>query len=58
MNKKVIYALLLIALTVIVAIASGRGSTDIWLVRTISVARVYAYLAFAAVGIVIGLLLK
>ena len=60
MNKKLIIALLLFALTVVVLLFSGlKPKVDINLLLTsISVFQSVAFLGFTLVGVVIGILLK
>lgn len=60
MNKKLIIALLLFALTVVVLLFSGlKPKVDVNLLLTsISVFKSVAFLGFTLVGVVIGILLK
>ncbi|MBU0677700.1 MAG: hypothetical protein KJ626_06255 [Verrucomicrobia bacterium] len=59
MNKRLLYALILIGLSVVVLLFN-RGSVDVNLVLTTikSVKTSLAFLGFMAVGVVIGTLLK
>lgn len=58
MNKKVLYALLIIALLVIVLIFN-RGRVDInLLVGDVSPLKSMAFLTFTGIGVAIGFLLK
>jgi len=58
MNKKVLYALLIIALLVIVLIFN-RGTVNInLLVGDVSPLKSLAFLAFTGIGVAIGFLLK
>ena len=58
MNKKIIYALVLIALTVVVLLLNRQG-VDIKLFFTrLSMPASFAYLTFTGIGVIIGVLLK
>jgi hypothetical protein len=58
MNKKVLYALLIIALLVIVLIFN-RGTVNInLLVDDVTPLKSLAFLAFTGIGVAIGVLLK
>ena len=58
MSKKMIWALVMLALVVIVVVLN-RGNTDVYLLfDTISGMKSLVYLAFTGWGLVIGLLLK
>ncbi len=58
MNKKMIWALVMLALVVIVVVIN-RGSTEVDLLfTTVSGMKSFVYLAFTGWGVVIGLLLK
>jgi uncharacterized integral membrane protein len=60
MNKKMIFALVLFALTVVVLLFSGltpRVSIDL-IVTSFSVYKSVAFLGFTLMGVIIGLLLK
>jgi len=59
MTKKLLWALVLIGLTVIVLLMNGRGSASVnLLVADVSAARSLVYLGFTAIGVAIGVLLK
>jgi len=58
MSKKLLYALIIIALSVIVLIFN-RGHVEIdLLVATITVLKSIAFLIFIGIGVLIGILLK
>ena len=58
MNKNTIYALILIALLVILFVLN-RGRVDVnFIVVKFSVLKSLAFLAFTAMGVLIGVLLK
>jgi uncharacterized integral membrane protein len=58
MNKKILYALLLITVMVIILIVN-RGDVKVDLVvMSISALKSIVFLSFIAVGVVIGVLLK
>jgi uncharacterized integral membrane protein len=58
MKKQSIYALILIALLMVVFIVN-RGKTDVnLLVTQVSALKSLVFLGFTAVGVVIGILLK
>lgn len=58
MSKKVLYALLLIAFTVIILVVN-RGSVNLnLLVFEWKTMESFAFLAFTAIGVAIGVLLK
>lgn len=58
MNKRVMWALVLIALSVIVLIFNSQNVTVDILLKRISATGSLVYLFFIGVGVVIGLLLK
>ncbi len=59
MSKKLIWALLLIGLTVVVLIFNTDKKASVDLINySITYSRAVIYLGFTAVGVVIGLLLK
>ena len=59
MTKKLLWALVLIGLTVIVLLMNGRGSASVnLLVADVSAARSLVYLGFTAIGVASGVLLK
>lgn len=59
MNKKVLYALLLIAVTVIILILNTGGRVGVSLhFFDISAAKSIIFLFFIVIGVTIGLLLK
>ncbi|MFC1498097.1 hypothetical protein ACFLS1_06475 [Verrucomicrobiota bacterium] len=59
MNKRLLYALILIALSVIILIFNTRGRVDINLILgTIEPIRAIAFLIFIGIGVLIGVLLK
>jgi hypothetical protein len=58
MSKTVVYALILIALSVIVLIFSHKQVEVDLIVTTIRATGSLVYLAFIALGVVIGILLK
>lgn len=58
MSKKLISALLLIAITVIVLLLN-RGSVGInFIIADVSMQKALAFLMFTAIGVAIGVLLK
>ena len=58
MTRKLLIALILIGLTVVV-IVMNRGSVDVNLIVTsVNGIKSLVFLAFAAIGVVIGVLLK
>jgi uncharacterized integral membrane protein len=58
MNKRLLYALLLIGLMVILLVLN-KGHVNVNLVvTTVRMSAAFAYLGFAALGIAIGILLK
>ncbi len=58
MSKKMIWALVMLALVVVVVVLN-RGNTDVYMLfDTISGMKSLVYLGFTAWGVVIGLLLK
>jgi hypothetical protein len=59
MNKKLLWTLLVIALTVIVLLLNmgGRATIDLY-VTELRMRTAFAYLSFTAVGVLIGVLLK
>ncbi len=59
MSKKLIWALLLIGVTVVLLIVNTNGNASVDVVfNTVTQPRSVIYLAFTAVGVIIGLLLK
>lgn len=60
MSKRLLWALLLIAVSVIILILNSRGSVDITILPkvTVDAVRSIAFLFFISVGVTIGLLLK
>ncbi|HIE10797.1 MAG TPA: hypothetical protein EYP62_04230 [Kiritimatiellae bacterium] len=59
MRKSLLWALLLIALVVLILIRNSGGSIRLSLILTsVKVSLPLALLAFAAVGVVIGILLR
>lgn len=58
MSRNVMYALFLIALTVIVLVINREGVSVDLIVTKIPTRESFAYLGFTAVGVVIGVLLK
>ncbi len=59
MSKRLIWALVLIGLTVVVLLFNTDGKVSVELVNyTIRYSRAVVYLGFTVVGVVIGLLLK
>ena len=60
MSKRLLWALLLIALSVIVLILNTRGSVDIYILPKVAIATLksIAFLVFIAIGVTIGVLLK
>ena len=58
MNKRVMWALVIIALSVIVLIFNRRDITVNFLVTKVSAIASLVYLFFIGVGVAIGLLLK
>ncbi len=59
MNRKQMYALLLIAAVVLVLIFNGRGDVKIDLVfGSITIFKSLAFMVFTTIGVVIGLLLR
>ena len=58
MNKKILYALIIIALSVIVLIFN-RGHVEIDLLfATVNLLKSIAFLIFIGIGVLIGILLK
>lgn len=59
MNKKVVYALVILGLAVLVMIINRRGSVAVSIgFREIEAARAIVFFAFTAVGVTVGLLIK
>ena len=60
MSKHVLYALLLIAVCVIILIMNTHGSVEITLLPKVALSMVksIAFLVFIALGVTIGVLLK
>lgn len=58
MNKKIIYALVLIALTVLVLLINRQGADIKLFFTTLSMPASFAYLTFTGIGVIIGVLLK
>ena len=59
MNKKVVYALVILGLAVLVMIFNRRGSVTVNVgFRDIDAARAIVFFAFTAVGVTVGLLIK
>jgi uncharacterized integral membrane protein len=59
MSKKIIWALVMLALTVIVIVFNARGSVDLNLLATTqSWSKSLVFLGFTGIGVVIGLLLS
>ena len=60
MSKRLLWGLLLIAVSVIILILHTRGSVDITILPNVAIATLksIAFLIFIAIGVTIGLLLK
>jgi uncharacterized integral membrane protein len=58
MSKRLLYALLLIGLMVILLVLNKGNVSVNLIVTTVKMSAAFAYLAFAALGIAIGILLK
>jgi hypothetical protein len=60
MSKRLLWALLLIAVSVIILILNSRGSVDITILPKVDITMVksIAFLIFVSIGVTIGILLK
>ncbi len=60
MSKRLLWALLLIAVSVIILILNSRGSVDITILPKVAITMVksIAFLIFVSIGVTIGILLK
>ena len=58
MNKRLVFALVLIGLTVIVLIVSGGEASVNLLATRVKTAASFVYLGFVVVGVLIGMLIK
>ncbi|MDZ4197906.1 MAG: hypothetical protein U1E27_01325 [Kiritimatiellia bacterium] len=58
MSRRLLWALLLIAVTVVVALLNGQNAVIHLKFASVSLSASFAYLSFFAVGLVTGILLR